>query len=288
MMTLPKARLLIVEDEAIVAMDLQQRLERLGHQVVGTAATGEAAIQRAEEVRPDITLMDIRLKGEMDGVTAAAEIDRRFGTPVVFLTAHSDTPTVQRATAAEPFGYILKPVDDRELEIAIAVARYRHQAERRVKKMERWLAATLTSIGDGVISLDLNGRVNFMNSVAQRLTGWDLETAMNRHVQEIMPLVNEDDLTEIENPTRRVLAEGIVLGLSPRTAMVRRGGERMPIDDCAAPVRDDRDNIIGVVLVFRDAREQRRRAEEIRQTQRLEMITAASISGTGREPPAEG
>ena len=288
MMTLPKARLLIVEDEAIVAMDLQQRLERLGHQVVGTAATGEAAIQRAEEVRPDITLMDIRLKGEMDGVTAAAEIDRRFGTPVVFLTAHSDAQTVQRAAAAEPFGYILKPVDDRELEIAIAVARYRHQAERRVKKMERWLAATLTSIGDGVISLDLNGRVNFMNSVAQRLTGWDLETAMNRHVQEIMPLVNEDDLTEIENPTRRVLAEGIVLGLSPRTAMVRRGGERMPIDDCAAPVRDDRDNIIGVVLVFRDAREQRRRAEEIRQTQRLEMITAASISGTGRERPAEG
>ena len=209
MTSLCKLRLLIVEDEAIVAMDLQQRLERLGHQVVGTAATGEAAIQRAEEVWPDITLMDIRLKGEMDGVTAAAEIDRRFGTPVVFLTAHSDTQTVQRATAAEPFGYVLKPVDDRELEIAIAVARYRHQAERRVKKMERWLAATLTSIGDGVISLDLNGRVNFMNSVAQRLTGWDLETAMNRHVQEIMPLVNEDDLTEIENPARRVLADAI-------------------------------------------------------------------------------
>src|SRR5207249_3653676 len=98
-MTLMKARLLIVEDEAIVAMDLQQRLEHLGHEVVGTAATGEAAIQRAEEARPDVTLMDIRLKGEMDGIAAAAEIDRRFGTPVVFLTAHSDTQTVQRATA---------------------------------------------------------------------------------------------------------------------------------------------------------------------------------------------
>ena len=288
MMTLPKARLLIVEDEAIVAMDLQQRLERLGHHVVGTAATGEAAIRRAEETRPDVTLMDIRLKGEMDGVTAAAEIDRRFGTPVVFLTAHSDTQTVQRAAAAEPFGYILKPVDDRELEIAIAVATFRHRAEQRVKKIERWLAATLTSIVDGVISMDLNSRVTFMNVAAQRLTGWDLETAMNRHIQEILPLVNEDDLTEVENPARQVLSEGIVVGLSPRTAMVRRGGERVPIDDCAAPIRDDNGSIIGVVLVFRDAREQRRRAEEIRQTQRLEMITAASISGTGRERPAEG
>src|SRR5881396_2873769 len=117
MMTFPRSRLLIVEDEAIVAMDLQQRLERLGHHVVGTAATGEAAIRRVEETRPDVTLMDIRLKGRMDGVAAAAEIDRRFDTPVVFLTAHSDTQTVQRATATEPFGYVLKPVDDRELEI---------------------------------------------------------------------------------------------------------------------------------------------------------------------------
>src|SRR5438876_3868829 len=253
-------------------MDLQQRLERLGHHVVGTAATGEMAIRRVEEARPDVTLMDIRLKGKMDGIAAAAEIDRRFDTPVVFLTAHSDTLTVKRATATEPFGYILKPVDDRELEIAIAVARYRHQAERRVKQMEHWLATTLTSIGDGVIAMDLNGRVTFMNPVAQRLTGWDLETAMNRQVQEIMPLINEDDLTEIENPARRVLSEGIVLGLSPRTAILRRSGERMPIDDCAAPVRDDHGNITGVVLVFRDATEQRRQAEEIRQTQRLEAV----------------
>ena len=280
MMNLPKVRLLIVEDEAIVAMDLQQRLERLGHHVVGTAATGEAAIRRAEETRPDVTLMDIRLKGEMDGVTAAAEIDRRFGTPVVFLTAHSDTQTVQRAAAAEPFGYILKPVDDRELEIAIAVATFRHRAEQRVKKIERWLAATLTSIVDGVISMDLNSRVTFMNVAAQRLTGWDLETAMNRHIQEILPLVNEDDLTEVENPARQVLSEGIVVGLSPRTAMVRRGGERVPIDDCAAPIRDDNGSIIGVVLVFRDGTGQQRRAEEIRQTQRLEAVgrLAASVA----------
>src|SRR5439155_6066605 len=180
--------------------------------------------------------------------------------------------TVQRATAAEPFGYVLKPVDDSELEIAIAVAGYRHQAERRVRQMERWVAATLTSIGDAVILMDLNGRVTFMNAVAQRLAGWDLETAMTRHVQEIMPLINEDDLTEIENPARQVLSEGIVLGLSPRTAMVRRGGERMPIGDCAAPVRDEHGNVTGVVLVFRDATEQRRRAEEIRQTQRLEAV----------------
>jgi two-component system, cell cycle sensor histidine kinase and response regulator CckA len=271
MTSFSKLRVLIVEDEAIVAMDLQQRLERLGHHVVGTAATGEAAIRRAEETRPDVTLMDIRLKGPMDGVVAAAEIDRRFDTPVVFLTAHSDTQTVKRATGAEPFGYIVKPVDDRELEIAITVAKYRHQSERRVKRMERWLAATLTSIGDAVICMDLNGAVTFMNPAAQRLTGWNLEAAMNRPVQAIMPLVHEDDQTEIESPVRRVLSEGIVLGLSPKTVMLR-GGDRIPIDDSAAPIRDEHDNIIGVVLVFRDATEQRKLAEDIRQTHKFEVV----------------
>jgi two-component system cell cycle sensor histidine kinase/response regulator CckA len=284
MTSFSKLRVLIVEDEAIVAMDLQQRLERLGHHVVGTASTGDAAIRRAEETQPDVTLMDIRLKGQMDGVAAAAEIDRRFDLPVVFLTAHSDTKTVQRATGAEPFGYVLKPVDDRELEIAIAVAKYRHLSERRMKRMERWLAATLTSIGDGVICMDLNGAVTFMNTVAQRLTGWDLEAAMNRPVQEIMPLIREDDLTEIENPVRRVLSEGIILGLSPRTAMRRRSGERIPIDDSAAPIRDDQGNIIGVVLVFRDAVEQRRLAEDIRQTGKLEFVDRLP-DGIGRKGP---
>jgi two-component system, cell cycle sensor histidine kinase and response regulator CckA len=271
MTSFSKLRLLIVEDEAIVAMDLQQRLERLGHQVVGTAATGEAAIRRAGETRPDVTLMDIRLKGQMDGVAAAAEIDRRFDTPVVFLTAHSDAQTVQRAAGAEPFGYIVKPVDDRELEVAIAVAKYRHQSERRLKRMERWLAATLTSIGDGVLSMDLDGAVTFMNTVAQRLTGWDLDAAVSRPVREIMPLIQEDDLTEIDNPVQRVLSEGIVLGLSPRTAMLNRSGRRIPIDDTAAPIRDEDGNIIGVVLVFRDATVQRKLAEDIRQTQKLEV-----------------
>jgi len=121
--------------------------------------------------------MDIRLRGDVDGIAVAEQIRRNWDLPVVFLSAFTDTSTVARAMATEPFGYIVKPVDDRELDIAIKVALYRHDAEQRVKGMERWLGTLLTSIGDAVIATDLSGRVTFMNPVAQRLTGWGLEAA---------------------------------------------------------------------------------------------------------------
>ena len=122
-------QILIVEDEAIVALDIQQRLVAHGYAVVGTAATGARAIELAEQHRPDLVLMDIRLQGPMDGITAAEEIRNRFHRPVVFLTAFSEEATLQRAKLVEPFGYILKPFEDRELKTIIEIALYKHQAD---------------------------------------------------------------------------------------------------------------------------------------------------------------
>ena len=117
-----KALILVVEDEAIVAMDLRDRLTQLGYQVAGAVATGEEAIAKANELRPDLVLMDIHLRSTMDGITAADEIRRRSAIPVVYLTAHSDEATLQRAKVTEPFGYILKPFEDREIETTIEIA----------------------------------------------------------------------------------------------------------------------------------------------------------------------
>jgi CheY-like chemotaxis protein len=110
-----KVRILIVEDERIVSMDMQRRLKNLGYDVVGAAVSGEEAIHKAETYRPDLVLMDIMLEGQMDGIEAAEIVRGRLDIPVIYLTAYADTPTLERAKVTEPFGYILKPFEEREL-----------------------------------------------------------------------------------------------------------------------------------------------------------------------------
>jgi CheY-like chemotaxis protein len=117
-----RTRILVAEDETIVALDIKSCLEDLGYEVLGVTDRADEALKLAAAARPDLVLMDIRLKGEMDGIAAAEQIRRRWGIPIVFLTAFSEENTLQRAKAAEPLGYIIKPFDDRELQAVIAKA----------------------------------------------------------------------------------------------------------------------------------------------------------------------
>ncbi len=135
---MPKARIMVVEDEALVALDLTAKLRQLDYEVPGGALTGEEAVQQAEVLLPDLVLMDIRLAGEMDGVEAARQIHRNFHIPVVFLTAYSDDPTLERAKSAEPMGYLIKPFEQRELYTTVEMALHRSRAEKeRVQVAER-------------------------------------------------------------------------------------------------------------------------------------------------------
>jgi signal transduction histidine kinase/DNA-binding response OmpR family regulator len=133
-MSMSKATILIVEDEAIVAADLAGKLGRLGYRISGTTGRGEDAIDRVRELQPDLVLMDIRLAGAMDGIEAAHLVRQEFGLPVIFLTAHSDRATLERAKLSEPFGYLLKPFDDLGLETHIEMALYKHLAERKLRQ----------------------------------------------------------------------------------------------------------------------------------------------------------
>lgn len=123
-------RILVVEDEAIVAMVIKKRLMNLGYSVSGVAATGKDAITKVEGTFPDLVLMDIMLKGDMDGIEAADEIRKRFSIPVVYLTAHSDENTLERAKQTEPYGYILKPFTERDLSSNIEIAIHKHLKEK--------------------------------------------------------------------------------------------------------------------------------------------------------------
>lgn len=130
------ASIMLVEDEIIVAADVQHRLQNMGYAVLGIFDTGEEAIEKAGELQPNLVLMDIVLKGEMDGIEAAQKIREMYDIPIIYLTAYSDEKILERAKVTEPFGYVLKPFEDREIQSAIEMALYKHQMEQKLKESE--------------------------------------------------------------------------------------------------------------------------------------------------------
>ena len=125
-------KILVVEDEAVIAMDIEDRLERMGYEVVGNATNGEQAIKLAERHRPDLALMDIHIRGDRDGIEVAAIVAERFDIPCVFLTAYSDEATIQRAIRTQANGYLLKPFQDREMRATIELALTKHNTSRQL------------------------------------------------------------------------------------------------------------------------------------------------------------
>ncbi len=257
-------RILIVEDEGIVAADLADTLIGLGYDVVATTETAAGAIAKAEELAPDLILMDIRLAGPSDGIAAAAAIQRERNVPIVFLTAHSDDDTLSRALGTQPFGYIVKPFKAPELRCAIELALHKHEIEERLRERERWLATTIRSIGDAVVATDPDHRVTFLNPVAQALTGWPEASAVGKTLEEILQLVSEQSGSSVENPLRRAMVSKGVETLQRGATLVARSGVVTPVEDSAAPILDEQGSVLGGVMVFRDVTQQRRVEDEMR------------------------
>jgi PAS domain S-box-containing protein len=263
-------RILIVEDESIVAKDIKNRLRKLEYTVPAVVSSGEKAVEEAGKISPDLILMDIVLKGKMDGIEAAEHIRTEFGIPVVYLTAYADENTLQRAKMTEPYGYILKPFEDRELHTTIEMALYKHQMEKRVRESEQWLFTTLKSIGDAVITTDTKGLITFMNSVAETSTGWKQEDAVRKPLQDVFAVIEEKTKKKTENLATNVLQAESSVELSDNRILLAKDGKKIPIDSSAAPIKDRKGNITGVVLVFRDITE-RKYAEEALQKSRLQL-----------------
>src|SRR5438552_7126960 len=182
-------RILVVEDEGIIAQDIKNCLENLGYTVPDVVYTGHEAIEKAASLRPDLILMDIVLKGEIDGIETAAEIRSRYNIPIVYLTAYEDDKTLKRAKLTEPLGYILKPFEERYLRSSIEMALYKHKMEKKLKENERWLGAILKSVGDGVIVTDNKSEITFINPVAEKLSGWSQEQAHGKSIQEVFNII---------------------------------------------------------------------------------------------------
>jgi PAS domain S-box-containing protein len=231
---------LIVEDEAIVQLHLKRLVEGLGFEVVGAETSGEKALAAAEQSPPDLALVDINIEGNMDGISLARELGQRHRAAIVFVTAFADDDTLEKSRSAGAVGYVVKPFTEQQLRAVLSTAMAEHERITALQSRERALTSALTTVGDAVLLTDADGRVTFLNQLAENLTGWSSADAHGRPLQEIVSLVESGALDL--GGRRSAGREDILL----------RNGTRRTVELEASPLRDA-DGHQGMAVVMRDA-----------------------------------
>jgi two-component system, cell cycle sensor histidine kinase and response regulator CckA len=233
---------------------LCHELTDLGYQVPAMARSAEEALYLAEAAQPDLVLMDIVLNGRMDGIEASAELRERADIPVVYLTAHADEATLRRAKVTEPYGYLIKPYEERELRTTIETALFKHRMEQLSAAMKRWLQAVFRSIGDALVVTSPKAQISLMNRAAEVLTGWSGDAAFGKPWHEVLRLVDGRTRRRLPDLITAALVESHPLELPEGTLLLARGGAETPLQGTLAAVTDQGGALAGFVLICRDAR----------------------------------
>ena len=268
-----KARIMVVEDEGIVALTIQRKLEDMGYEVPVLIDTGEEAIEQVSTIQPELILMDIMLAGELRGIETAEQILAHHDIPIIYLTAYSDDSTLQAAKATGPFGYLVKPFEEQVLRTTIEIALYKHEMNRKLRESEQWLATTLHSISDGVIATDKQDRVAFMNPAAEIITRWNEVEALGRDLMDVFNTIGQTNYDGLDIPTSNATQKGLQERTTDHTTLIARDGTEKPVAAEIAAIKDEKGDVTGNVLAFRDITEQVEAQETIgRYVERLEIL----------------
>jgi two-component system cell cycle sensor histidine kinase/response regulator CckA len=260
-----KAQVLVVEDEGRVVEEIKTRLINLGYPLPEVVSSGEEAVRKVSEIHPDLVLMDVVRGGKTDGVEAAKQIRDRFHIPVIFLMSDAAGRTPKEVTTPDSLGYVLNPFGERELQLAIEIALYRHQIEDQLKNKQQWLSSTLACIEDAVIISNAQGGIQFMNSVAAALTGWEPEDALGRDLSEVFRVVERETGRQTENSVQKAMRENVPIHRANYSFLLAKDGKEMPLDERAAPIRDEQGKTTGFVLIFRNIADRQWTEEALRE-----------------------
>ena len=245
-------KILVVEDEGLTAMELQRKLKFWGYDVPTFVFSGKEAIKKAEEIKPDLILMDIVIKGKGDGIDAAQEIKNRFDIPIIYLTAYGDKKTRERAEKTNPHGYLLKPFEENELHQKIEEVLLKHGLEKKLITNGKWLDIKLKDLG--VIVIDSEGYIRFINRIASNILGLEIEDAKFKELTEVFPIEGMEGFEDLKKYLNKLIGDG-KSKITTRTTM-KTDHIKLHLEYSFTPITDDQGEMIGANLVFEDITQQ--------------------------------
>jgi DNA-binding LytR/AlgR family response regulator len=249
-----KTRILVVEDESIVAKDIQRTLEKLGYDVPATASSAASAYEKLEELEPDLVFLDVKLKGEQDGVHIAEHIKDRYDIPVIFLTSFVDQDTIDRAKVTEPYGYLVKPFNEGDLKTTVEMALFKFSKDRELRLSEQRLSNALGKIENAVFVTDQDLRLNYINekalAICGGLSGMD---SIGLDVYSLIGIEKEGGVSITKDELKSNVVRDNVFSLSNAYVIIKKDNSNIPCNITASAVRDEKDNFLGVAIVITDA-----------------------------------
>ncbi|HUV78522.1 MAG TPA: PAS domain S-box protein [Desulfobacterales bacterium] len=248
-------KIMVVEDEAVIAIRLQERLTAMGYHVIAISYSGEEAMAQARRLRPDLILMDIMIPGKMDGVAVAKSVKKELDIPVIFLTAFSEDKIIDSAKQAEPYGYIVKPFQDSELKACVEIALYKKEMEKALKEREENFRTLAENANDGILIAVGKDEYVFGNRRAAEITGYGVSELLKTTIQDI---AHPDDLEKIKETYRHIWA-GKPFQRQCEITIIRKDGNKVPVEMTSA--RSIWDGQPAAIVIFRDITE-RVRAEQ--------------------------
>jgi PAS domain S-box-containing protein len=268
---------MIVEDDRIVAKDLQNSLENFGFDITAIVSSGREAIEKAKEDRPDLVLMDIILKGEIDGIEAADQIRNQFNIPVVYLTAYSDAKVLERAKVTEPFGYILKPFEDRELFSVIEIALYKYKAQEALRESEEKFRSITVCAQDAILMLEHEGNIPYSNEAMEKIFGFSSQEIRGRDFHTLFVPESYRERFKKDFELFMKSGKGETVGKLFELNALKKDGTEFPVELSLSPVLvKGKWNAIGIIRDISDRKsaeeDKERLQEQLRQAQKMEAI----------------
>lgn len=240
-----KGKILLVEDDAIESMDIKRTLKSFGYEVPYTASRGEEAVETAKKEIPDLILMDIVLKGPIDGIEAAAQI-KKLDIPLIFLTAHSEDATVQKAKRITPYGYLIKPYDPFELKHAIELALYKNKMEKKLKKSEKRYKSIVEAANEGIWGTDANFNITYVNPKMAEILGYNAREILGKPVTTFM---FDEDIPVYEKQMKTSMEGG---SKNYELRLRHKDGSEVFTLVAVTPVEDDLGSFDGSFTIFTD------------------------------------
>lgn len=270
-MTDKNIKVLIVEDEVIIAKDIEFTLKEFGYDVLPIVSESKAALESVKNNKPSVILMDIMIEGKLNGIETAHEIKKIYDAPIIYLTAYSDETTIQKAKMTNPAGYLLKPFVERELYSIIEMALYRHKIENELKENKQWLELILGSIGDAVIAVDTQRHIKFSNLVARKMLSVENSDIKDKAISDVYHRFDMENRSKQE--VEKCFENFAVLNKNRHFVIYDKNHREIFIEETIFPLKGDCGDIKGFVVVFRDVSEKNMAYRQLKEKQKeLEIL----------------